>query len=228
MVASPASFNNRAGLARAVNENLAEGTEVFVAEMGTYGRGEIAELCSWFRPDVSVITAIGPVHLERFGTEDRIVEAKAEILRDGPCRGARRRRRPPGRTGRAPCRGEGTRVWRVSAPRHGRGRVRRRARETAGAVPSAGTDRRAVRRSDGATGQRGRRRGRGAGARRPRRGLVRRLWTCPAPPTGWSSRSGAGGVVVLDDTYNANPAGARAALAALRRLGRPTRPGGWW
>ncbi len=37
VVASPASFNNRAGLARAVNEHLAEGTEVFVAEMGTYG-----------------------------------------------------------------------------------------------------------------------------------------------------------------------------------------------
>ena len=50
VVASPASFNNRAGLARAVNEHLAEGTEVFVAEMGTYGRGEIAELCSWVRP----------------------------------------------------------------------------------------------------------------------------------------------------------------------------------
>ena len=80
VVASPASFNNRAGLARAVNEHLAEGTEVFVAEMGTYGRGEIAELCSWVRPDVAVITAIGPVHLERFGSEDNVVRAKAEIL----------------------------------------------------------------------------------------------------------------------------------------------------
>ena len=45
VVATPASFNNRAGLARAINEHLAEGTEVFVAEMGTYGPGEIAELC---------------------------------------------------------------------------------------------------------------------------------------------------------------------------------------
>ena len=61
VVASPASFNNRAGLARAVNENLADGTEVFVAEMGTYGPGEIADLCSWLVPDIAVITAIGPV-----------------------------------------------------------------------------------------------------------------------------------------------------------------------
>ncbi len=80
VVATPASFNNRVGLARAVNEHLADGTEVFVAEMGTYGPGEIAELCRWCPPDIAVITAIGPVHLERFGSEERIVEAKAEIL----------------------------------------------------------------------------------------------------------------------------------------------------
>jgi UDP-N-acetylmuramoyl-tripeptide--D-alanyl-D-alanine ligase len=80
VVATPASFNNRAGLARAVNEHLADGTEVFVAEMGTYGPGEIAELCRWCPPDIAVITAIGPVHLERFGSEDRIVDAKSEIM----------------------------------------------------------------------------------------------------------------------------------------------------
>ena len=48
--------------------------------MGTYGRGEIAELVAWLRPQVSAITAIGPVHLERFGTEDEIVRAKSEIF----------------------------------------------------------------------------------------------------------------------------------------------------
>ncbi len=107
VVASPASFNNRAGLARAVNEHLADGTEVFVAEMGTYGRGEIAELCSWICPDVAVITAVGPVHLERFRSEDRILEAKAEILEGRPVRGARGRRPPPGGAGRDPRRGRG-------------------------------------------------------------------------------------------------------------------------
>ena len=80
VVASPRSFNNRAGLARAINEHLVPGTDVFVAEMGTYGPGEIAALCEWIPPRIGVITAIGPVHLERFGTEDRIVEAKSEIL----------------------------------------------------------------------------------------------------------------------------------------------------
>ncbi len=39
VVASPANFNNTAGLARALNDHLATGTQVFVAEMGTYGPG---------------------------------------------------------------------------------------------------------------------------------------------------------------------------------------------
>lgn len=79
-VASPASFNNRMGLARAINEGLTAGTEVFIAEMGTYGPGEIAELCEWITPRIAAMVAVGPVHLERFGTLERIVRAKAEIL----------------------------------------------------------------------------------------------------------------------------------------------------
>lgn len=77
---TPASFNNRMGLARTINELLTQDTEVFVAEMGTYGKGEIADMCSWVRPDVAAIVSIGPVHLERFKTEERIVAAKSEIF----------------------------------------------------------------------------------------------------------------------------------------------------
>lgn len=80
VLASPASYNNRAGLCRAINEHLTAGIEVFVAEMGTYGKGEIRELCSFCPPTIAVFTAIGPVHLERFGTEEKIIEAKAEIF----------------------------------------------------------------------------------------------------------------------------------------------------
>jgi UDP-N-acetylmuramoyl-tripeptide--D-alanyl-D-alanine ligase len=79
IVASPRSFNNRAGLSRAINENLADGTRVFIAEMGTYGPGEIADLCSWCPPEIAVVTAIGPVHLERMKSLDVIEKAKFEI-----------------------------------------------------------------------------------------------------------------------------------------------------
>ena len=77
VVASPASFNNRAGLARTVNEHLVPGTEVLVAEMGTYGPGEIRDMCRFVPPDIAAITAIEPVHLERMKSEDRIAEAKS-------------------------------------------------------------------------------------------------------------------------------------------------------
>ncbi len=79
IVVTPRSFNNRAGLSRAINENLADGTRIFVAEMGTYGPGEIRALCSWCVPDIAVVTAIGPVHLERMKRLDVIEGAKYEI-----------------------------------------------------------------------------------------------------------------------------------------------------
>ena len=79
VVASPRSYNNRAGLSRSINENLADGTRVFIAEMGTYGLGEIRDLCSWCPPEIAVVTAIGPVHLERMKSLDVIERAKFEI-----------------------------------------------------------------------------------------------------------------------------------------------------
>jgi UDP-N-acetylmuramoyl-tripeptide--D-alanyl-D-alanine ligase len=80
VVASPASWNNTAGLSRTVNEHLTDTTDVLVAEMGTYGPGEIRDMCQWVRPRIGIICAIGPMHLERMRTIDTIVEAKAEIL----------------------------------------------------------------------------------------------------------------------------------------------------
>ena len=78
-VASPASFNNRLGLSRAVNDKLVPGTEVFVAEMGIFGPGEIRELSTYFPPDIAAITVIGEAHLQRMRSTDVILRAKAEI-----------------------------------------------------------------------------------------------------------------------------------------------------
>jgi UDP-N-acetylmuramoyl-tripeptide--D-alanyl-D-alanine ligase len=79
VVASPRSFNNRSGLSRAINENLVDGSRIFIAEMGTYGPGEIRELCSWCPPEIAIVTAIGPVHLERMKSLDVIDQSKFEI-----------------------------------------------------------------------------------------------------------------------------------------------------
>jgi UDP-N-acetylmuramoyl-tripeptide--D-alanyl-D-alanine ligase len=79
VLATPRSYNNRAGLSRSINENLADDTRIFIAEMGTYGPGEIRALTSWCEPEIAVVTAIGPVHLERMKTLDVIEASKREI-----------------------------------------------------------------------------------------------------------------------------------------------------
>jgi UDP-N-acetylmuramoyl-tripeptide--D-alanyl-D-alanine ligase len=55
------------------------GTEVFIAEMGVYGRGEIRELSESFPPDIAAITTIGEAHLARMGSREVIFQAKSEI-----------------------------------------------------------------------------------------------------------------------------------------------------
>lgn len=80
VLATPASWNNTNGLSRAINEQLHDDHRVFIAEMGTYGPGEIAEMVQWVRPSIVAISAIGPMHLERMGSLDGVLEAKSEIL----------------------------------------------------------------------------------------------------------------------------------------------------
>ncbi|HVM34863.1 MAG TPA: UDP-N-acetylmuramoyl-tripeptide--D-alanyl-D-alanine ligase [Actinomycetota bacterium] len=83
-LATPGSFNTPLGVCRTINEHLEPRHRFFVVEMGAYGEGEIAELMSFVRPSIGVLTAIGPVHLERFGSMDAIRRGKYEIVRDLP------------------------------------------------------------------------------------------------------------------------------------------------
>jgi UDP-N-acetylmuramoyl-tripeptide--D-alanyl-D-alanine ligase len=55
-----------------------------VLEMGMYAPGEIARLCELARPRIGVVTIVGPVHLERLGTLERITRAKAELVQALP------------------------------------------------------------------------------------------------------------------------------------------------
>ena len=55
-----------------------------VLEMGMYDLGEIARLCTLARPQVGLVTMVGPVHLERLGTIERIAQAKAELVQALP------------------------------------------------------------------------------------------------------------------------------------------------
>ncbi|MDQ3163825.1 MAG: UDP-N-acetylmuramoyl-tripeptide--D-alanyl-D-alanine ligase [Actinomycetota bacterium] len=78
-VATEASFNAELGVPLTLCR-LEPDTEVCLVELGMRGFGQIAELCAFARPHVGVITAIGPVHLERVGSVDGVARAKAELL----------------------------------------------------------------------------------------------------------------------------------------------------
>jgi UDP-N-acetylmuramoyl-tripeptide--D-alanyl-D-alanine ligase len=210
-VASPASFNNRMGLARAINDHLGPGTEVFVAEMGTYGAGEIAALCEWVKPDVSAIVAIGPVHLERFKSEERILAAKSEILE-----------------------GANAAVIAIDHPLlDGLARAKSGAMELV--TVSAGRSEATVKVEDGHLIVDGRQVARvpegvfavnlgvavgismALGMRTDQ--ITSRIRDLPHPEHRQTVATSESGVVIIDDTFNSNPAGARKALDALTKVG---------
>ncbi len=79
LVAAEAGFNNEIGLPLTL-ARIEPDTEVVVTEMGMRGAGEIRALAEIARPDVAVITAIAPVHLELLGSVENVARAKAELL----------------------------------------------------------------------------------------------------------------------------------------------------
>jgi UDP-N-acetylmuramoyl-tripeptide--D-alanyl-D-alanine ligase len=77
--ASPENYNTEIGLPLTILSAPVE-AEVLVLEMAMRGLGQIAELCEIAEPGVAAITNVGPVHLELLGTLEAIAEAKAEII----------------------------------------------------------------------------------------------------------------------------------------------------
>lgn len=61
--------------------------EVFICEMGAYRPGDIAAICNLVKPRVGIITAVGPMHLERFGSLAAIKKTKYELLAAVPADG---------------------------------------------------------------------------------------------------------------------------------------------
>ena len=73
------NLNNHIGLPLSLLE-LRKQPDIGVLELGMNHFGEISALVKIAEPDVRVWTNVGPAHLEFFGTIDAIAEAKAEIL----------------------------------------------------------------------------------------------------------------------------------------------------
>ena len=77
---TPGNYNTLLGVQRSINEHLKSTDEVFVCEMGAKEVGSIAKICDLVKPQVGVLTAIGPQHLETFGSLNNIKRAKMELI----------------------------------------------------------------------------------------------------------------------------------------------------
>jgi UDP-N-acetylmuramoyl-tripeptide--D-alanyl-D-alanine ligase len=85
-VAAEASFNNEIGVPLTLCR-LEEDTEVCILELAMRGFGQIAELAEIARPQIGVVTNVGPVHLELVDSLDGVVQAKSELIAALPAGG---------------------------------------------------------------------------------------------------------------------------------------------
>jgi UDP-N-acetylmuramoyl-tripeptide--D-alanyl-D-alanine ligase len=76
---TPGSINTEMGITRQVRENLKRQQRLAIIEMGAYQIGSIAKLCRLTPPDAGLVTAVGVMHLERFGGAENIYKAKCEL-----------------------------------------------------------------------------------------------------------------------------------------------------
>jgi len=203
LVAAEAGFNNEIGLPLTLCR-IEPDTQVVVAELGMRGPGQIRALAELARPDVAVITAIGPVHLELLGSVENVARAKAELLETLPAGGLAIL--PADAPELEPFIPAGLDVRRFGAPevelRDGHAHVRFAGRDVVFSF----------------------------GARHQAANAVAALTTCDALgvplPDGvvdvtfsrWRSQESElpGGGLLINDAWNANPVAMRAALAHLR------------
>jgi len=84
VLSTPASFNTPMGLTRVIRERLDPAHQVFLAEMGARHRGDIKELTQFIHPTIGILTSVGPQHLDTFKTLDNIIATKYDLVRDLP------------------------------------------------------------------------------------------------------------------------------------------------
>ncbi len=86
LLKNEANYNNEIGLPLTLLR-LTPRHDRAVLEMGMYAPGEIRLLCELARPEIGVVTNVGPVHLERMGNIETIAAAKAELVEALPSNG---------------------------------------------------------------------------------------------------------------------------------------------
>ena len=79
VLVTPESYNTPMGVVKTIRSSLKPTHEIFVCEMGARYVGDIKEICDIVHPNMGVITSIGPQHLETFGGMEQIQNTKFEL-----------------------------------------------------------------------------------------------------------------------------------------------------
>jgi UDP-N-acetylmuramoyl-tripeptide--D-alanyl-D-alanine ligase len=85
-IANEGNYNTEIGVPLTICR-IEEDTEICISELAMRGLGQIAWLASFVRPDVGVITNVGPAHLELLGSIENVARAKAELIEALPSAG---------------------------------------------------------------------------------------------------------------------------------------------
>lgn len=84
---TPASYNNKMGITKSIREYLKPLHEIFICEMGADHIHEIEQLAKFVKPNISIVTAVGPQHIQTFGSLQNILHEKMQLVeqldRDG-------------------------------------------------------------------------------------------------------------------------------------------------
>jgi UDP-N-acetylmuramoyl-tripeptide--D-alanyl-D-alanine ligase len=83
-LAASGSINTLMGVTRHIRDELVFGHRYMVVEMGAFKTGSIRRLCQLTPPSAGIVTAVGDMHLERFGSLEEIVRAKSELAQAIP------------------------------------------------------------------------------------------------------------------------------------------------
>ena len=76
---TPESFNTPMGVTITIRRDLRPTNEYFICEMGARRVREINELCEIAHPHDGIITSVGPQHLETFGSVENVLNTKFEL-----------------------------------------------------------------------------------------------------------------------------------------------------
>ena len=72
--------NSEVGVSKCILNDLKPEHEIFIVEMGAYGRGGIKLLCDIVKPKIGILTGINEQHMATFGSQENIIKTKFELI----------------------------------------------------------------------------------------------------------------------------------------------------